>query len=69
MPWTPIDAKKFKKDISPQQKDRWASIANRVLSRTGDEGKAIRSANAATKGAIQRRLQQKNTSDIRSKGY
>lgn len=69
MPWTATDAKKFKRDISPQQQDRWAAIANRVLSKTGDEGKAVKSANAATKSAIARRLQKKNSNSVRSKGY
>lgn len=47
MPWTPDDAPSHtKKATSETAKRRWAEIANQVLERTGDEGRAIREANA-----------------------
>jgi len=47
MPWAPSDAKRHtsKADTSELQEE-WASIANGVLKDSGDEGKAIRIANA-----------------------
>lgn len=50
MPWTPKDAsRKTKKAKSPKAKRQWAHIADKVLARTGDEGRAIREANAVVK--------------------
>jgi hypothetical protein len=50
MPWTPKDASRHtKKAKSPKQKRQWSDVADSVLSRTGDEGRAIREANAAVK--------------------
>lgn len=47
MPWDKNDAKgKTKKADTPKRKRQWADVANNVLDRTGDEGRAIRSANA-----------------------
>lgn len=47
MPWTPDDATSHtKKATTENAKRRWAEIANQVLERTGDEGRAIREANA-----------------------
>ena len=48
MPWSPSDAvhKTKKAGGSPRAKRQWSKVANSVLSRTGDEGRAIRSANA-----------------------
>ena len=50
MPW---DAKSFRarhnKALSQAQAGRAATIANAVLTKTGDEGKAIRIANARAK--------------------
>lgn len=52
MPWSPGDSVRFKKGLSSDEsRNRWASIANSVLSDTGDEGKAIRIANSKTKGS------------------
>lgn len=51
MPWKPEDAKRHsKKADSPAQKRRWSEIANAVLEESGDEGKAIRIANARMRG-------------------
>jgi hypothetical protein len=36
-----------KKADSPKRQRMWADIANSVLAETGDEGRAIREANAA----------------------
>lgn len=49
MPWKPGDAPaKTKKANSPTKKKVWANVANGALGRTGDEGSAIRQANAVT---------------------
>lgn len=48
MPWRASDAARHtKKAKSPAAKRQFAKVANKVLSTTGDEGKAIRIANAA----------------------
>lgn len=50
MPWTPKDAKgKTRKASTPKKKRQWSKVANRVLDKTGDEGRAVRAANAAVK--------------------
>lgn len=50
MPWTPRDATgKTKRARSPKAKRQWADVADRVLAKTGDEGRAVREANAAVK--------------------
>jgi uncharacterized protein YdaT len=47
MPWTPEDAPSHtKKANTPKTQRLWAEIANKVLAETGDEGRAIREANA-----------------------
>lgn len=59
MPWRPEQATKFSKGLSGDSKRKWASIANAILARTGDEAFAIRAANSRTKPspeAIRRRL-------------
>lgn len=56
MPWTPKDATRHtKKASSPVKKRQFAKVANKVLSETGDEGRAIREANAAVKRNRSRR--------------
>ncbi len=48
MPWDAKDAKgKTKKADTPAKGKQWAATANAVLDKDGDEGKAIRIANAA----------------------
>lgn len=50
MPWSPRDASsKTKKAKSPTAKRQWAHVADSVLRKTGDEGRAIREANAVVK--------------------
>ncbi len=48
MPWSPKDATRFtKKAASPKAKRQFSKVANKVLATTGNEGRAIRAANAA----------------------
>lgn len=50
MPWTPRDAKdKTKKARTPKARRQWRDVANTVLQKTGDEGRAVREANAVVK--------------------
>lgn len=50
MPWTARDASsKTKKAKSPKAKRQWAAVADSELARTGNEGRAIRAANAVVK--------------------
>jgi len=47
MPWTPNDAERHThKATTWPLKELWAKVANECLERTGDEGRAIREANA-----------------------
>jgi hypothetical protein len=47
MPWTPNDAERHtQKAATPALKELWTKVANESLERTGDEGRAIREANA-----------------------
>jgi hypothetical protein len=47
MPWIPDDADRHThKAITQALKELWAKVANECLIRTGDEGRAIREANA-----------------------
>ena len=51
MPWKPHDATRFNQGAQSRNvKNLWASVANETLRRTGDEGRAVRAANAAIKG-------------------
>lgn len=48
MPWTPRDATSHtKKAKSTAAKRQWSAPADAVLKKTGDEGRAVRIANAA----------------------
>ena len=50
MPWKASDATRFNSGAqSTRVKSLWAQIANETLRRTGDEGRAVRAANAAIK--------------------
>jgi hypothetical protein len=51
MPWTPSDgpSRHTKKANSPGKRKQWSTVANKVLGDSGDEGKAVRIANAAVK--------------------
>ena len=47
MPWTPDEAEKHThKATTPVLRNLWVKVANECLDRTGDEGRAIREANA-----------------------
>ncbi|MEZ7136113.1 hypothetical protein [Komagataeibacter sp. SM21] len=47
MLWTPDEAEKHThKATTPVLRNLWAKVANECLDRTGDEGRAIREANA-----------------------
>src|SRR5215468_418859 len=47
MPWTPNDAERHThKATTSALKELWAKVANESLERTGNEGRAIREANA-----------------------
>jgi hypothetical protein len=47
MPWTPDDAERHTHKVTTSAlKELWAKVANECLERTGDEGRAIREANA-----------------------
>ena len=50
MPWNSRSAKKHTKRANTAKKKRqWAKIANSVLKATGDESRALRTANAILK--------------------
>lgn len=51
MPWTSSDGPRrhTKRANSPAKRKKWAAVANAVLKSSGDEGKAIRIANAMIK--------------------
>ena len=47
MPWKPTDAARHdKKAKSGVAKRKWSDVANGVLEKTGDEGRAVREANS-----------------------
>ena len=61
MPWTPKDATRHtKKANTPKKKRQFAIVANEVLKSTGDEGRAIREANAAVAGTARRGKRKKS---------
>ena len=56
MPWTPNDAERHThKAASLELKELWAKVANECLERTGDEGRAIREANAVVARQVEAR--------------
>ena len=47
MPWTAEDAERHTHSADTRAlRELWAKVANETLERTGDEGRAIREANA-----------------------
>jgi uncharacterized protein YdaT len=47
MPWHPEDAPRYtKKADTVELCEMWSEVANKVLTETGDEGRAVRTANA-----------------------
>ena len=64
MPWGAKDAKRHtKKAKSAKSKRQWGHVANSVLERTGDEGRAVAAANSVIK-----KRGMKKRSKKRSKG-
>lgn len=56
MPWKPSDAKaKTKKANTPKRQRQWRDVANAVLKKTGDEARAIQTANGVIKKAQKRK--------------
>lgn len=50
MPWTPKDsARHTKKAKAPVARRQWAEVADSVLAKTNNEGRAVREANAVVK--------------------
>lgn len=50
MPWTPSQAPEHTKKASTEKKrDQWSKVANSVLKATGDEARAVRTANGVIK--------------------
>lgn len=49
MPWSKNEAKRHTKLASGERAATWARVANRVLKESGDEGKAVRIANAVVR--------------------
>lgn len=47
MPWSPQQAHQHHRGLSEHLARQWADVANSVLDKTGDDGRAIREANAA----------------------
>lgn len=66
MPWTAKDAKRHtRKAKSPKKKRQWAHVADSVLKRTGDEGRAVRAANSVVKKKVGSRKKSKHRSSGR----
>lgn len=59
MPWSASQAKsKTKKANTPKKSRQWRDVANSVLKKTGDEARAVRTANGVlAKGARKKRLE------------
>ena len=56
MPWTSDDAEKHThKATTNALKALWAKVANDALERTGDEGRAVREANAVVSRQVEAR--------------
>lgn len=49
MPWKAGDVDRYNKGLSDRQKRQWVAVANSVLAKTGDEGRAITVANGVVK--------------------
>ena len=56
MPWKSSDARRHThRAQSPRRQRQWREVANSVLRRTGDEGRAVRTANAVVRRTPSRR--------------
>ena len=68
MPWRPSDAKRHTKAAStPAKAKRWAEVANATLRRTGDDARAIRTANAAVRTNTDRAKRKRAIQDAMSR--
>ena len=62
MPWTATDAQRHThKATTPELQELWAKVANEALQRLGDEGQAIREANAVVARQGDRALRKRGT--------
>jgi len=56
MPWQSSDAKRHdKKANTPKRQRQWSNVANSVLAKTGDEARAVRTANGVIKKSAKKR--------------
>jgi len=63
MPWRPEDAPRHThKADTAHLRELWSEVANNVLAETGDEGRAVRAANAAV-------ARQKRRSEVGDPGW
>jgi hypothetical protein len=63
VPWQASDVERHNKGLSQGKKKQWASVANSILKKTGDEGKAVRIANGVvSKEAVKRRIERGSNS-------
>lgn len=71
MPWSPKDALRHThKATTAKKKRQFAHVANAVLAATGDDGRAIREANAAVAGTMKHhRRQRKKSIETESNAY
>lgn len=69
MPWSPGDAYKHIHAAGSAKKSKvWSSTANGVLADSGDEGKAIRIANAQVAGTINHKRKKSKLHSIMRSG-
>ena len=60
MPWSTRDVSRHNHAVkSPKRKRQWRDVSNSILARTGDEGRAIRGANAAVKKSQSKRARRR----------
>ena len=68
MPWGTKDSSRHtKKAKSAKRKRQWSKVANSILERTGDEGRAVRGANSAVKKAEKHKVSGKKGKARRKK--
>ena len=66
MPWQPEDAPRHThKADTPHLCRLWAEVANNVLFETGDEGRAVRAANAAVARATRHSIGEPEPEEVR----
>lgn len=63
MPWTDSESTKHtKKAKSAKSKSQWRKVANSVLEKTGDEARAVRTANGVIKKSTRKKTNRKRVS-------